>query len=170
VDEAESLFRAAFSASEGRRDLFYDAAHDVVLGYLAFARSDLDRAETLALNALESSRRNGYMQFAAYALEVLAGVAAAEGRADDAAILVGAALATAERLGRSYHRCAEGRSPGVEYDWEARAVKSVLAQTRLQAGAEAWEAGVDEGRSLGPDRASEYALRAASRNRAVRVA
>ena len=170
VDEAESLFRTAFSASEGRRDLFYDAAHDVVLGYLAFARSDLDRAETLALSALESSRRNGYMQFAAYALEVLAGVAASEGRADDAAILVGAALATAEGLGRSYPRCAEGRSPGVAYDWEARAVKSVLAQSRLQAGAEAWEAAVDEGRSLDPDRASEYALRSASRNRAVRVA
>jgi predicted ATPase/DNA-binding SARP family transcriptional activator len=170
IDEAEALFREAFSVSEGRRDLFYDAARDVVLAYVAFARGDVGEAETLSLRALESSRRHGYLQFTAYALELLAGIAAADGRPDDAALLVGCALATAERLGRRSPRDPRPSSPGVRYDWDARAVKCVLADARREVGVASWKAAVENGRSLGPDEAVEYVLDVPTRRQAVQVA
>ena len=170
LDEAEAFFLEAFAISEARRDLFYDAAREVVLGYIAFARTELVRAETLSLRALDSSRRHGYLQFTAYALELLAGIAAAEGRLDDAAMLRGSTLAAVERLGHRGRRAPGEASAGVEYDWDARAVNTVLADARGQLGPATWDAVVDKGRLLDVDAMVEFALGAASRGDAVRVA
>ena len=170
IDEADALFREAFAASEGRGDVFYDAARDVVLAYVAFARADMEQAETLSRQAFEASQRHGYRQFTAYSLELFAGIAASEGRFDHAALLVGAALATAEELGRSYRRRPGGRSPGVQYDWDARAVKSLLVQARRKVGAAAWEATVDKGRRLDPCQAVEQVFAGVPQRGRVRVA
>src|SRR6185295_17328618 len=98
-DRAEVLFREAFAVSERRGDLFYEAAKRIVFAYVAFGRGDYGRATVLSVLALDACRENGYQQFAAYALETLAGVAAAEGRPRHAARLLGAAIAISERIG-----------------------------------------------------------------------
>jgi predicted ATPase/DNA-binding SARP family transcriptional activator len=153
-ERAEILFREAFAISERRGDLFYDAAKDVVFGYIAFGRGDRDRATMHCVRALESCRAHGYQQFAAYVLETLAGVAAAEGRLRQAGRLLGAAVAISDRLRGAG---TSTQSSGVEYDWEARAVKRVLDDARRALGPEAWEAAVDEGRALDVDEAIAYA-------------
>ena len=153
-DTAEALFQEAFAVSERRGDLFYDAAKRIVFAYVAFGRGDLGRATVLSVLALDSCRENGYRQFSAYALETLAGVAAAEGRPRQAARLLGAALAISERIRRSDAR----RPNGVVYDWEARAVKEVLERARRELGAEAWDAAVSDGRRLEADDALAAAV------------
>jgi predicted ATPase/DNA-binding SARP family transcriptional activator len=146
-EQAERLFDEAFALSEERGDVFYVAAQDVVRAYLAFGRGDLQRATAFCTRALASCARHGYVQFSAYALETLAGVAAAEGRPSHAGRLLGAALAISDRL--SAERQCEGQhSGGVAYDWEARAVSRVLEAARSEIGASAWEAAVAEGRTL----------------------
>ncbi|HET9673273.1 MAG TPA: BTAD domain-containing putative transcriptional regulator [Gaiellaceae bacterium] len=153
-DGAESLFGEAFAVSESRGDLFYAAAKSIVFAYVAFGRGDLSRATVLSVRALEACRERGYQQFAAYALETLAGVAAAEGRPRQAARLLGAAVSISERIGRGH-----GRSPnGVVYDWEARAVKEVLDRARRKLGADAWDVAVHEGRLLEADEALASAV------------
>ncbi len=158
-DSAEKLFGEAFAVSERRGDLFYVAAEDVVLAYLAFGRGDFIRATALSVSALESCRQHGYRQFSAYALETLAGVAAAEGRLRDAGRLLGAALALAEQIGRSPTpgRSGSARNDGVTYDWEARAVKLVLQRAARQLGRRAWDAALEEGRRLEFDDAHAFA-------------
>ena len=153
-DGAETLFREAFAVSERRGDLFYEAAKRIVFAYVSFGRGDLGRATVLSVLALDACRENGYRQFSAYALETLAGVAAAEGRLRQAARLLGAAVAISEQLGRAQGR----RSNGVVYDWEARAVKQVLERARRKLGARAWETAVREGRLLAPDEALASAV------------
>jgi predicted ATPase/DNA-binding SARP family transcriptional activator len=146
-NQAEQLFDEAFAISEERGDVFYVAAQDVVRAYLAFERGDLQRATAFCSRALASCTRYGYIQFSAYALETLAGVAAAEGRPGHAGRLLGSALAISDRL--SAGREGPGRhSGGVAYDWEARAVSRVLEAARREIGTSAWEAAVAEGRTL----------------------
>jgi predicted ATPase/DNA-binding SARP family transcriptional activator len=151
-DDADRLFSEAFVVSEQRGDLFYAAAKDIVFAYLAFGRGDLARSTRLAVDALESCRQNGYQQFAAYALETLAGVAAAEGRLRHAARVLGAAVVISERVAGERAR----RSQMVAYDWEARAVKQALEQARNELGADAWEAAMTEGRQLAIEEALAY--------------
>jgi non-specific serine/threonine protein kinase len=153
-DRAEALFREAFAVSERRGDLFYEAAKRIVFAYVAFGRGDYGRATVLSVLALDACRENGYRQFSAYALETLAGVAAAEGRPRQAARLLGTAVAISERIGRSRG----ARSSSVVYDWEASAVKRVLECSRRELGARAWEVAVQEGRSLEPDEALAAAV------------
>jgi predicted ATPase/DNA-binding SARP family transcriptional activator len=152
-DGAEVLFREAFSVSERRGDLFYEAAKRVVFAYVAFGRRDYGRATVLSVLALDACRENGYQQFSAYALETLAGVAAAEGRPRQAARLLGAAVAISEGIGRH-----GPRSNGVVYDWEARAVKQALERSRREFGAREWDAVVEEGQRLAPDEALASAV------------
>jgi predicted ATPase/DNA-binding SARP family transcriptional activator len=146
-DQAERLFDEAFSLSEERGDVFYVAAQDVVRAYLAFGRGELERATAFCSRALASCTRHGYVQFSAYALETLAGIAAAEGRPGHAGRLLGSALAISERLGAGREGAAR-HSGGVAYDWEARAVRRVLDRARREMGTGAWEAAIAEGRTL----------------------
>jgi predicted ATPase/DNA-binding SARP family transcriptional activator len=159
--EAGALFEEAFAISRERGDLFYEAARDVVLGYLAFARGDLESTRVSCVNALESCRRHGYLQFTAYALETLAGVAAAEGNLPRAARLLGSALAISDRIGRVPVPVPRATATGVAYDWEARAVKRALAGARRDVGLRAWDELVSEGRALSLDEALAYAAEAA---------
>jgi predicted ATPase/DNA-binding SARP family transcriptional activator len=149
-ERAGLLFDEAFALSEQRGDVFYSAGKDVVFAYLAFGRGDRNRATSLCLRALASCRKNGYEQFTAYALETLAGVAAVEGRSRQAARMLGAAVAISDRIRGSR---TVGRSSAVEYDWEARPVRRVLDRARRKLGAAAWDAAVEQGRSLDADEA-----------------
>ena len=151
---AEQLFGEAFAISERRGDVFYNAARDVVFAYLAFGRGEHDRATTLCVRALSACREHGYQQFLAYALETLAGIAAAENRLRQAGRLLGAAVSISDRLRGA---TTPGRTSAVEYDWEARAVKAVLERARRELGSEAWEADVAEGRALGIEEAIAFA-------------
>jgi predicted ATPase/DNA-binding SARP family transcriptional activator len=152
-DRAEVLFREAFAVSERRGDLFYEAAKRIVFAYVAFGRRDYGRATVLSVLALDACRENGYRQFSAYALETLAGVAAAEGRLRQAARMLGAAVAISERIGRH-----GPGSNGVVYDWEARAVKQVLERARQKLGLREWDAAVQDGQRLEPDEALASAV------------
>jgi predicted ATPase/DNA-binding SARP family transcriptional activator len=146
-DRAEQLFDEAFSLSEERGDMFYVAAQDVVRAYLAFGRGELESAAAFCSRALASCTRHGYVQFSAYALETLAGVAAAEGRPSHAGRLLGSALAISDQLCAGRNGAAQ-HSGGVAYDWEARAVTGVLDRARREIGTPAWEAAIAEGRTL----------------------
>jgi tetratricopeptide (TPR) repeat protein len=152
-DQAEVLFREAFAVSESRGDLFYEAAKRIVFAYVAFGRGDYGRATVLSVLALDACRERGYQQFSAYALETLAGVAAAEGRLRQAARLLGSAVAISERIGRH-----GPRSNRVVYDWEARAVKQVLERARGELGPREWDTAVREGQRLEPDEALASAV------------
>jgi hypothetical protein len=138
-----------------------------VLGYLAFARGELESATTLCLCALESCRRLGYLQFAAYALETLAGVAAVRGRLCHSARLIGSALAISERIGRAPEPTTQTAPQGVVYDWEARAVKRVLARARRDLGLKSWDKELLEGRTLNLDDAMAYATAMAAEPESV---
>jgi predicted ATPase/DNA-binding SARP family transcriptional activator len=152
-EQAELLFDEAFAVSEARGDLFYIAAEDVVRAYLAFGSGDLDRAKLLCLRALASCKRHGYLQFAAYALETLAGVAAADGRLVLAGKLLGAALTISEHLGRADPPPTRASARWVQYDWEARAVTTVLVEAQRALGPEAWGNAIAAGRTLEVDEA-----------------
>jgi predicted ATPase/class 3 adenylate cyclase len=151
---ADDLFRQAFAISERRGDVFYGVARDVVFGYLAFCRGELARARKLCLRALSLCGKRGYQQFAAYALETLAGVAAAEGRFRQAGRLFGAAVTTSERIRGALD---EARTTAVGYEWEARAVTRVLDRARHELGSQAWDAAVAEGRGLDAGEALAHA-------------
>lgn len=134
---AQRLFEQGLAISDERRDVWYRAARDVVLGYVALGQGDLGRARTLSVRGVKSCRELGYPQYAVQALETLTAVRAAEGRAEEAALLFGGTLHYSE------HHGVPLTSP--------MAVTRALDHARRNLGLPAWADAVHSGRLLDVD-------------------
>jgi predicted ATPase/DNA-binding SARP family transcriptional activator len=130
-DRAQHLFEQGLAASDERRDVWYQAARDVVLAYVALGRGDLKGARTLCIRGIKSCRELGYPQYAAQALETLAAVTAAEGFPQQAGLLSGGTIAYAERHGVPL------TAP--------LAVEAALTRARRKLGPAAWKEALNEG-------------------------
>ncbi len=133
---AEALLTAAMVQQGALGSLGGGASTATRLGWVVLARGDSARARTLLLEGLARNRDRGLRWGVAYALEGLAGVAGAQGRATGAARLGGAAAALREAIGAPL--------PPIERRHHERA----LAAARAQLGEAAWRAAWDAGRAL----------------------
>jgi predicted ATPase/DNA-binding SARP family transcriptional activator len=131
--DAEELLWRSLQWSERQDNANGLAAVHAELGYLAETRGDLDDAVRHHEFALTAARRAGDPRAVAYALEGLAGVAAARGDGVEAARLLGRAI---ELRGEAE------RPAGDRGD-----VERITAAARNAAGAEAFAAAYAHGRS-----------------------
>jgi DNA-binding CsgD family transcriptional regulator len=106
-----------------------------------------ERATTLYAESLELKREVGLMLLLPESLDGLACVASAEGEAERAVRLFGAA--------RSLNELVRNHLSAKEY---AALREPYLAATRSQLSGEEWEAAFAEGRAMGFEEAVEYAL------------
>ena len=116
------------------------------LGWAALLQGDYDRARTSYQESLTLCKELGDKWIASESLEGMACIAAAEGEAERAARLFGAAQALREALG--YHHMPEEDALREPY----------IAAARSRLGEEPWEEALAEGRAMTLERAIAYAL------------
>jgi predicted ATPase/class 3 adenylate cyclase len=116
------------------------------LGWAALLQGDYDRARTFYQESLTLCKELGDAMIASESLEGMACIAAAEGEAEQAARLFGAAQALREAVG--------GQHEPEEDAWR----EPYLAAARSRLGEEPWEESLAEGRAMTLERAIAYAL------------
>jgi predicted ATPase len=146
VDEAQQLLEEAIAIDRGRGDDWGIAASANNLGVAYLERGDLEPARPLVIEALTKFKSIGDSEGEAESLEVLAGLAAAEGNAVRAARLSGAALALRAAVGIPMSVLDRERLDG----W--------LEPPRRELGSEAFEEAEAEGAEMTSDQALDYAL------------
>jgi predicted ATPase/DNA-binding CsgD family transcriptional regulator len=146
-DRAGPLFDEGLTVALDRGDRLMIAS--LQLGCARFARSQGEpaRAAAFAHAALDLSAEIGHPPGMAAALEVVAGLAAGEGRLDYAARLLGAARALRDETG-----CLCGPSEQPALDSDLAALAAGLSPAALEA---AW----NQGAGLSPEEACAYAHR-----------
>jgi DNA-binding CsgD family transcriptional regulator len=139
LEESLALFRDIGDSSNIAVGLMHSAL-------AALTRGDHERVKTLSGESLKLLQKGEDKQHIADCLEVMAGGAGAQGRAQRAARLWGAAEAMREDI-------------GVPLQPEDRELLDpYLASARSSLGEAVWQATQAEGRAMMPERAIEYAL------------
>jgi len=122
----------------------------IVLGCIRQSQGDNEKAATLFTEALVLAQEAGLKEGPAYALAGLGGVAAAGGRPEQAALLLGASESIFTALGvgifSSYNQCL------ADYNRWLASTRSQLGETALN---KAWA----EGAAMSTEEAVQYALR-----------
>jgi tetratricopeptide (TPR) repeat protein len=124
----------------------YERAKLDNVGWAALLQGEYDRARTSYQQSLTLCKELGDRMIASESLEGMACIAAAEGEAERAARLFGAAKALREAVG--YQHMPE------EDAWR----EPYLATARSRLGEKAWEQALAEGRAMTLERAVAYAL------------
>jgi predicted ATPase/DNA-binding SARP family transcriptional activator/DNA-binding CsgD family transcriptional regulator len=141
LEESLALLRDIGDSSNIAIGLMYS-------GLAALTRGDHERVKALSEESLKLLQKGEDKQHIADCLEIMAGAAGAQGRAQRAARLWGAAEALREDL-------------GVLLQPEDRKVLDpYLTTARSSLGDVAWQATLAEGRAMMPEQAVEYALSA----------
>jgi predicted ATPase/DNA-binding CsgD family transcriptional regulator len=120
----------------------------ISFGMVSVMGRNYDQTESVARKGLESVRELGDRPGASFALLVEAALAGVRNEPVRAARLWGAAEALREAIGLSM-----GHQDRVDYDYEGR-----VAAARAQLDDAAWKAAWNEGRTMSPEQAVDYAL------------
>jgi predicted ATPase/DNA-binding SARP family transcriptional activator/DNA-binding CsgD family transcriptional regulator/Tfp pilus assembly protein PilF len=139
LDESLVLFREIGDISNVAIGLMYSAL-------AALTRGDHERVRALGKESLKLLQKAEDKQHVADCLEIMAGAAGAQDRAQRAARLWGAAESIREEIGVSLQ------------PEDRRVLDPYLAAARLGLGDVGWRVALAQGRTMMPERAIEYAL------------
>ncbi|MFF0633477.1 protein kinase [Nocardia sp. NPDC004151] len=148
TQQAADSYRRLISIAEARGEILFRSTAYYGLGTIAWQQGDRSQAIELLEKALTVNRRIGSPPIAAVSLEALAWAACADGDAERAAVLMGAA----QELDRSLGRVASIVPIVPQYHDEC------LRLTRSALGARRFDVAVRSGRAMGMDAAVAYAL------------
>jgi DNA-binding CsgD family transcriptional regulator/Flp pilus assembly protein TadD len=141
LDESLALFRDIDDSSNIAIGLMYSAL-------AALTKSDYERVKVLSQESLALLQKAEDRQHIPDCLEIMAGGAAAQGRAQRAARLWGAAEAMREAIGVPLQ------------PEDLKLLDPYLAAARSSLGEVAWQTTLTEGRAMMPEKAIEYSLSA----------
>ena len=147
-ERAETFLQEALEVHReiGAEDMIAPSIN--LFGFLALSRNDLDRAEDLCVVALRELRERAQLPGIAFALDILAGVAASRGEIRRAARLWGAAAGSREVT-------------GVPWLLEERAmIEPHIEAARSRLDELSWQGEWENGRVMSLDQAVSYALEA----------
>jgi tetratricopeptide (TPR) repeat protein len=145
-ERAETFVREAQERHRELREGTADALANILLGFLALSRNNLDRAEEFCVEAMRILQEIAKLPEMHYALDVLAGIAAARGGYLEAARLWGAAAGSREANGIPW-------PPD-----ERKLIAPHIAAARTRLDDAVWEEEWQKGRSMTLDQAVGYAL------------